>query len=265
MRYQVTEAKNRLMIDGNIGERHAVTFPIAQEEIVSVLGSILLQQIRVLWPSFSAEFQTSEFIFRLATDVVRTRILSFCGCMDPVVECLFDASVATETMKKKKNRKKKKKKKKKMMIMKSNDINCCEGVCAHNTLYSPTCTQENMNAPIPSTGQIHTQVEHPGSSLKEYSTSMTGDLKQALTVSCFGITTEHFMRLKRECESHEVKNMRNALENHWLQHGRERNVLCGRPRALTNFVAHRKYDIFYRPRIIIKCSLQKCLYVCVGE
>ncbi|CAM9883766.1 unnamed protein product, partial [Choristocarpus tenellus] len=58
----------------NTGQRHAATLHHGQREIRSILGGVLLSQLRTLWHSHTSRVQCEQFLFCLVVDAIRTAL-----------------------------------------------------------------------------------------------------------------------------------------------------------------------------------------------
>jgi hypothetical protein len=100
--YHTTElARDEIRHANNEDARHAMSLALVQQEMLNVVGSLLLFRIRSLWHSFLAEEQSSMLLCRLALGCIRDNVIASLQnqCLD-------------ETMTRNKKNKKKKKKNK---------------------------------------------------------------------------------------------------------------------------------------------------------
>ncbi|KAG5177470.1 hypothetical protein JKP88DRAFT_347013 [Tribonema minus] len=58
------------------GQRHAATLEHGQRELRSIVGSMLLSQLRAAWTAHNARAQAEQYLFGLAVDAIRTALRS---------------------------------------------------------------------------------------------------------------------------------------------------------------------------------------------
>ncbi len=58
------------------GQRHAATLEHGQREIRSIIGSLLLSQLKAAWHSQSAHVQAEQYLFSLVVHAIRTQLAS---------------------------------------------------------------------------------------------------------------------------------------------------------------------------------------------